>query len=347
MKNDKNKLSVKDRIKRILEDEEFRSFCERCQKENSSFEDDFKISEKVAQLSMQAKADFSLLQLGDERFSAGMVEKCVVDFYKSLDVLTPEMKPLMNDLLNNRQYVSLEDEKTDRSYCCYSRDENDKEHRNIFINLEGRVGDACNAIHEMCHSLSKGFIEGKRPKDRRMSEICTVICDNLSNTYLMNQFPELKKNFIANSIHAQVLNVSKARESLLDGLIIKLMTGQMSVNECEKKYSGLFLNHPGIVLNCIKNIENYEFTNMLESKYLVPQAVSLYVADIFKDNPKKGAEMFKMILENDCDWTLEETLQYLGIESVESLIDEYVAKFPERMKALEEDFNKTTQVESD
>ncbi len=56
--------------------------------------------------------------------------------------------------------------------------------------------------------------------------------------------------------------------------------------------------------------------------------------DLYKINPEKAVEIFKEILQNDANWTVEETLKYLGIDSKQSLIDNYVENYDSRMDSL-------------
>ena len=73
---------------------------------------------------------------------------------------------------------------------------------------------------------------------------------------------------------------------------------------------------------------------MYEKRYLIPQAVALKMLDLYKTKPEKAIEIFKEILQNDANWTVEETLKYLGIDSKQSLIDNYVENYDSRMDSL-------------
>lgn len=70
---------------------------------------------------------------------------------------------------------------------------------------------------------------------------------------------------------------------------------------------------------------------------MLAQAVSLEMADRFKQNPKQVAQQFKQVLDKDCDITFEEALQMLDLPGIEKLIDGYVDRFSSRTRILDED----------
>ncbi len=329
-------LSIEKRIARILQDEEFRQHCIKCKQENSQFEEEFAIAEKIAMIDISnIKFDEKLLYL-QQRFSLKEIKEYLIGFYEHLDNLSSNDNSLINVVKENFKYVTTDchGDELARSYCLSSVDKNGKEHREIFINPEGRIGDISTAIHETGHSLSQTFIKCKAPKDRNMSEIIPVILDAISNYYLSQNIPSLESNFNANAIHTQIQNVIKAREVLLDGLVIKLMLNEITLDEVKSKFGNLFLRNTNILKRCLENIETYNFTNMYEKRYLIPQAVALKMLDLYRTNPEKAVEIFKEILQNDTNWTIEETLKHLGIDSKQSLIDNYVENYETRMDSL-------------
>ncbi len=329
-------LSIEERITRMLQDEEFRQYCLKCKKENSQFDEDFAIAEKIAFIDISS-IEFDDTQLyPTQRFSIDEIKKYLIDFYKHLDNLSKNDISLLDIVKNNYKYVTTDNhgDKTARSYCSSFVGQNGEKRREIFINPEGKIGDISTAIHEMGHSLSQTFIQCQAPKDRNMSEIVPVILDVISNCYLSQNIPSLESNFNANAIHTQIQNVIKAREVLLDGLVIKLMLNEITLDEIKSKYGGLFLKNTNILKRCLNNIETYKFTNMYEKRYLIPQAIALKMVDLYKTNPEKAIELFKEILKNDSNWTIEDAFKYLKIESKETLIDNYVENYDSRMDDL-------------
>lgn len=328
--------SIEQRIARMLQDEEFRQHCLKYKKENPQFDEDFAIAEKIAFIDISS-VKFDDTQLyPTQKFSIDEIKKYLIEFYKHLDSLSKNDMSLLDVVKNNSKYVTMDNhgDKTARSYCSSSVDKNGEKRRDIFINPEGRIGDISTAIHEMGHSLSQTFIQCQAPKDRNMSEIAPVILDAISNYYLSQNIPSLESNFNANAIHTQIQNVIKAREVLLDGLVIKLMLNEITLDEVKSKFGDLFLRNTNILKRCLENIETYKFTNMYEKRYLIPQAVALKMLDLYKTKPEKAIEIFKEILQNDANWTVEETLKYLGIDSKQSLIDNYVENYDSRMDDL-------------
>jgi len=235
----------------------------------------------------------------------------------------------MDIIRNNFQYITTDNhgDNKARSYCSSRIDRNGEQRREIFINPEGRIGDISAAIHELGHSLSQCFIQCRGSKDKNMSEVAPVILDAISNYYLSNRMPHLKSNFNTHAIHTQVQNVIKARETLLDGLVIKLMMNELTLDDIKAKYGNIFLRNTNVLKRCLENIETYNFTNMYEKRYLLPQAIALNVLDIYKKQPDEAVKLFKEILKNDSEWTIDQTLKYLKINSKEELIDNYVNKY--------------------
>ena len=229
---------LKKRIERMLQDEDFRQYCLKCKQENPLFEEEFAIAEKIAMIDI-SNVKFDDKQLyPQQRFSVEEIKNYLIDFYKHLDSLCSDNLSLINNVQDNFKYITTDNHGDDkaRSYCSSSVDKYGNEHREIFINPEGRIGDISTGIHETGHSLSQAFIKCKAPNDRNMSEIIPVIFDAISNYYLSKKIPSLQSNFNANAIHTQLQNVIKAREVLLDGLIIKLMLNEITLDEIKSKY---------------------------------------------------------------------------------------------------------------
>lgn len=140
-------------------------------------------------------------------------------------------------------------------------------------------------------------MEMKPYNDIYMQEVPAVIIDVLSMEFMKNQYQNLKLNLIESAIHTQILNVIKAREVLLDGLVIKLMLGETSLEELQKTYGDLFLTNVRILDRCLENIEKKQFTNMFEKKYLLPQAIAQIMLERFKTDPVTTVEQLKEIIE--------------------------------------------------
>lgn len=328
--------TINQRIEKILQDEDFRKHCLKCKQSNPNFDEELAIAEKIALIDTSyINFDYSLIY-PDQKFTAQDIRNYLIMFYEHLDSLSDNNTRLTNTVKNNFQYVKTDNGRNGkaRSYCSVREDSQRNIKREIFINPEGRIGDITTGIHELGHSLSNAFTQHKLRKDNNMVEVFPVILDAISNHYLSQTIPNLESNFNAHAIETQIINVVKAREALLDGLVIKLMLGETTLDEIASKYGHIYLTNTNVLLRCLENIENIEFTNMYEIRYLVPQAIALKLLDIYKDNPKQAVSLAKEILQNDTNWTLKETLNYLGIESTQTLIDEYVANYHTRMANL-------------
>ncbi len=329
-------ISLTSKIKKIMQDKEFKEHCKKCRINNPYFEEELFIAEKIAKLNINdIHVDQDLIYLS-KPFTIEQIEKNVVEFYDFLDKLAPTHISLGDIIAKNREYFSTDNhgDPNARSYCSSRRLENGEFQRKIFVNIEGRIGDISNAIHEYCHSLSLSFIECKPLKDKRMTEVPTLIIDAISNYYLSTAMPTLAKNFNENALNAQVLNVLKAREALLDGLIIKAITGEETIDNIIKNYSDLYLNNTNILERCIRRIETHNFSNMYEARYLLPQIIALNILKQFQTNSEETIKEYKQLLINDTEWTLEDTLKNFDLPPKEKLIEDYVTNYQSIINTL-------------
>ena len=327
-------ITFQERIARIMNDEKFRRFCE-IERLKTSFDESFSMAEKIA------KIDISDIQFNDrlimgQFFTPEETERDVFAFYQTVDQLAPDEISLTQILQDNNKYlVSKTSNDSTRSYCKSAILPDGTPLREIYINLEGRIGDTETAIHESCHSMCADFLKLQYNKDPRNSEIPTVLADKLSSMFLKSVHPELALHYIENNKFRQILNVKKARECLADGLIIKVMTGEQKLEDIMSTYGELFKQFPDILPQCLDRIENFDFQPMYEKRYLIPQAIALEVVERNKDKPKVLAKQFKEIITHNHEWTQEDILEYLELPNADKLIDNYVAKFPKRMQEIE------------
>lgn len=330
-------LPIDERIKRAMSDPSFADFCKR-ERQNKYFDEVLPIVEKIATIDISSIVYDSSLISGVHIFTPNEIKNNVVEFYKMLDTLDPNGISLLDRLKANAQFFTTNSQdKDERSYCKSGFDKNGNKFKEIFVNLEGRIGDTETAIHEFCHSFGDVFMQYKRPKDNRFAEIPTVITDNLASVFMQQNYPQYSANFIENDKFRQVLNVKKARESLMDAMIVKVMCGEETFDSVMQKYGDLFKQFPDILKTRLEKLETFEFYPMEESKYLIPQAISLEMKDRFAQNPELIAKQLKHLIKNDCCMTEEECLEYLGLPKQEELIDGYVSKFAERMAKLDDE----------
>ena len=334
---------IQEKIVRILHNEEFRKHCKKCKEENPHFEEELAMAEKIARLDIREYKPDSIL-IDSVRLSEEDIHEGIKSFYKHLDELYPSEKSLGSVAVKNLRYLTHDFEEykkainepnaVNRSICSSWRDEQGNANRIIYARIEHRVSDVTNACHEFAHSLSKMFTECRNWKDKDMAEIIPVIVDTLANHYFQTEFPELAENFNEDLISTQVSNVVKARYVLLEGLVIKLMLGEITLNEIQQRYGYMFLRNTRMLENCLESIEKYRFANMFEKRYLLPQAIAQLFMEKYKTNPQEAIKTLKTILENDADCNLEDALKSLGLESQEQVIDDYTTKFKSRMDGL-------------
>ena len=129
-----------------------------------------------------------------------------------LDNLDKSGVNLTDRVKENSKYVRLKPRIPDeRSFCMSGIDKNGNKHKEIFINLESRIGDTSNAIHELCHSCCTQYIDCIRPRDSRVSEIPTIITDQLSSRFLKKKYPQFAENLLEYDKFMEKQNVKKIK----------------------------------------------------------------------------------------------------------------------------------------
>ena len=330
------------RLTRALGDRDFVDYCVREKNRNPNFARDLAICEKIARI------DINNIAVNQDMLNGGFfnfdeMRDGVVGFYGYLDRLSPDAEPLVPQLMENAKYLTTDTKgRKDTRSCCGSHTRPDGTvFREIFVNPEGRIGDIGTAIHEFCHSLSKSFIEAVGRNDDTVAEVSTVITDQLSTIFLKKAFPQYVANFDENLINIQVCNVIKARESLLEGVIMSVAAGDITMQDAVATYGDMFTGNTNILERCVESIEREDFRAMYEKRYLVPQAVALEMADRFVLDPEGTIAQFKEVLAHDTEWDMSEVLDYLGLPQEEQLIDAYVAKYHDRVAGYRQDAGKT------
>ncbi len=320
------------RLVRALGDRDFVDYCVREKNGNPNFARDFAICEKIARIDIN-NVSVNQDMLNGGFFNFDEMRDGVVGFYGYLDRLSQDTQPLVPQLMENVKYLTtkVEGRKDTRSCCGTHTAKDGSIEREVFINPEGRIGDIGTAIHEFCHSLSKSFIEAVGRKDNAVAEVSTVITDQLSTIFLKKVFPQYASNFDENLINTQVCNVIKARESLLEGVIMRVAAGDMTMQDAVASYGDMFTGNTNILERCVENIERKDFRAMYEERYLVPQAIALEMADRFLQDPEGTVKQFKEVLSHDTEWDMSEVLDYLGLPQEEVLINNYIAKYHDRV----------------
>ena len=328
---------IQERIRKVLQNEELKNLCLR-ERTREDFDDILSTSLKVASVDVSDIHENNLLISDINLFAPGQIKNDIIEFYTLLDNLDPNGINLVNRIKANSKYVRLKPKFLgERSYCFSGRDKNGNKLQEIFINLEGRIGDADTAIHEVCHSCCPQFMECVGPKDKRVGEIPAVITDHLSTNFLKKKYPQFAENFLESDKLGQKLNIKKARECVFDALFIKVMCGEVSLEEVLQKYGNMFNDFPSILLDKLRDVEMNAYKPFYEYSYLVPQAIALEMADRAKDQPKLVAKQLKGIIKDNNKLTEDQILDLLCLPQKNELLDNYVSKFQERIKKINEE----------
>ena len=327
-------LSFEERVSKKLADRGFIDFCKR-ERNREDFDIYFSLVEKLA------KVDISIVNFDKDvkkhSWTKTEAEKDLINFYAMIDNLSPSGTILLDRVEQNLKYLKYGDEKGGRSHCLLHVDKDGKVTREIYIKLDHEINDTIMLAHEFCHSLCECFINLAKEKDSRVDEIPSVIVDNLMSSYLESKYPEIKEEMKELDKKRQFVQIKKARECLLDGVIVKVVCGEISIDEAKQKYGYLFKPFKELLGQKLEQIENFKFFPMFEKKYLVPQAISLQMRDRFKKNPENVATQLKYLIENVHVLTEEQALDYLQLPSKEKLIDNYIKDFPKRIKTLDDE----------
>ena len=349
-KPDYHTWSIDHRLDRMVHDNNFRQHCIRLLQDRPTIDHDIEILERIASIDISSyKVNYDLIH-NDTLSTRELLISNILSFYNHIDTLSPEGECLFAKAKDVLKYLNTDptQEKTDRSYCSYRQEPDGTETKRVFCNLEGRIGDTVTGIHETGHGLSKTF-EGSGMKDEKMREIATVPIDQISKEYLKTLYPDLAENFNEDLFNSQIVNVIKARESLIDAYIMKVMAGEMTIDELKAKYDTICGPNKNIMLSRLDNIENIKFSAMYEMRYLLPQAIALEMRERYMENPELAASQVKWLLENDATATMDEAILHLGIlpeqqegqdpttpqpSIQDQVMDMYVSKYHTRMQSF-------------
>lgn len=327
-------MEIQERIKNVLQNDDFRKICLR-ERNRTDFDEMLTNSLKIAGIDVSNIHENRELISNVHLFTPEQIKNDVFEFYASLDSLEPNGINLIDRLKENSKYIRIKPRTPDeRAYCRSGTEKNGSVYKEIFINLENRVGDTGTAIHELCHSCCTQFMECIRSKDCRVSEIPSVITDQLSSRFLKKKYPLFAENFLENDKFTQKQNVKKARECVFDALLTKVMCGEISLTEVFQGYGDMFNDFPDILENKLRSIERNDYKPFYEYSYLVPQAIALEMRERFKTQPELVAKQLKEIIKDNHKLTEEQVLDYLGLPQKDKLLDDYASKFQDRIQQI-------------
>lgn len=250
----------------------------------------------------------------------------MIHFYRHLDTLAGEDNSLEFRAIDNMKYLKFIHDPKYRSNC--GRNGVD---RHINIGVQRLIRDAGNLVHEMGHSQSEHFYLSKDLKDEKMREFSTVIIDQIFSEFLKTERPELAENLVYGFAETQLVNKSKAKQSILEARFVEMMAGRISLddafNECIRLYGNL--GPAGQLLESVDRAlspnatSDDELKPLYETRYLFPQMMAVYAREQYLKNPEDFAKKFKYVLQHDCALTEEEALKAIGFPEREKIIQWY------------------------
>ncbi len=326
----KNRLSLQKRIARIMVDSNFRNDCYNYR--NLELFKYLDLIEKVAML------DISKINHDESILKMDLTQQAVIDevysFYSALDEICPDI-PLLPIAQKNMQYLTfkpnysrLKPGETPRSACGYHSEvlPNGKEEtiKEIFVYLDGDFRAIFSGPHEFAHSMSERFLNLKRFKSNAVAELIPSIVDVLAPELYLQQHPEHKQQIAALKKASLINNVKKARQTLLEACVIKVMTGEMQYADVVKKYPNLFSE--GMIADCVSDIEKGLFKPLHEAQYVLPHVMAETVLEMFKHNPEETTKNIKTTLTCDTEISLEQAYSMLKLPSIETTISTFNSK---------------------
>lgn len=330
----------KSEITKILQRDDFKNYCKNIIADVENFEYKFNTLLKICSIDvsdiLKHKYVSSLQYAKNEKEAI----EDTLDFYRWLDKLAPSDFCLESIVKKNLKYLEF-DKYIEHSLCYHLA--SGKPKRKIIIETNDGI-QTHNVIHEMCHSCQREFLELKKT-NRPISEVATSICDELSLMFLGKKHSK-KTTFLFVAREWMIEDEYLKRKSqLLDAITVKVMVGDLSLNEAIKKYGPLFKGQEFLIDNLIKKINDIKFSKLfLFFEHILGCAVSKEMKERFLVDPKRVASELKEILKHDLEWSEDELLSFLKLPPKDKLIENYVNKFLEReakiRSEIEEEFER-------
>ena len=349
MNNNETNLTMPERIRNIVCDAGFMEFCAR-EAEKNQFVKYFDTYLKLARINTaneRVNKDMFNMYL-----SPPQVEAATIEFYEWLDSVCPS-KPLAPQVKENMKYVTYDFNRIPdrvkgehpRAGCGHVIENNEMVDAWIFLEDKADIRDALSSTHEHMHALSKHFTTGKPYKDATMGELLTLIVDELTLCFLEQKTgnkqlaQEIRKSHV-------VLQVEKAKRSVLDCLILNVMKQNCSPQEKLQQLNALQQQYGSIIsekdlADCVRQIENKKYEPLFEARYIFAQLAAMQIGDRFQQimyykqhgTPDQvelaKAEEFRIIstvkdiLEKDTEISLDQALDMLCLPPKEVLVDNY------------------------
>lgn len=312
---DKEKL--RSRINKILNNPEFKLHCYRLRK-NPHFLSNKNIYEKIARLNINCNG---LFPQQDLTISEDIILQDALDFFKQIDMLTPnqiEIAPIAQK--NANFYLTYEEEGFSRSCCAKIGDGEGGFDPIIYINMKSLINTRIVMAHELCHSIAPSFL-GSRHIDERMTEVSTLIVDKIFSDYLKTIYPEYIPILEKEELYHLSQNVSKAKNALLESCIVEVVTGSLSMQSAMVKYGSLFSLEE--IEEQVEAIEKCKFQNIYEGRYVIADAIAQNFYKDYKSNNAKKLNQFKKVLLSENEITLENAIKQFELPTLSLCVNNF------------------------
>ncbi len=315
--------TFQERIERILHDEDFRSHCQRIYDDPEfEFEKKYQFVKRIAVL------DVPKCDLPDNAFHKDFGERELIDktirFYQAVDKFDPEnpLAPVVEQ--NLKQYFTTDPKvgRLGKRAECGTVEKDGKRTKYIKVPLDPDIRTLKSGPHEACHSLSQSFLQDTRKKYSSSGEICPVIVDALFAEYLKQTDPSCVPMIKADEEFNKGFVIIKAREALLDACVIRVMTGQDTIQNVMDQYGHIFGENT--INRCLDNIESINFSGMMEERYILPMLIGQKVAENFGEDPHGTIHSFKQALAHDHEYSPAQLIETLNLPPEEELVQGYI-----------------------
>ena len=320
-------IPLNQRIALIMQNPEFKAKCEKYRGiELFNYLD---LIERVAFL------DVSKIRVNRDLLKADYPKETIIkevyDFYADLDAICPDM-PLLPIVEKNMQYLTFEPNysrlkpgEIPRSSCGISSvvmpNGETRPLREIFIYEDGDVRTIFSGPHEFAHSMSDSFLKLEKFRSNAVAELVPSIVDVFAPELYVKRHPEHAHIIAELQKQSLVTNVNKARQSLLEACVVKVMIGELKLEDVMAKYGSIF--SPQMLNDCLSDIENDNFNPLGEAKYVLPHVMAETLLTMFKQNPEETVKNIKTVLGCDSRINLDQAYQLLHLPNLQTTLKNY------------------------
>ena len=279
---------------------------------------------------------------GEFSFSENELISDTKEFFAMLDGYAEGDYSLLEKAEGNLQY--LQPHKDDPNYRSHVSPISQK----IHVNCMGYIDNLTDFVHEFTHSMSPIFSKelARLPYYKSLLEVCPLFCEKIAlNVFLPAKYPGLKRNIVDCKISAECSLRNALIQTEIEGLLVKILAGEMSVGETVKKYYPIFkeknVRQKAAVNFVLQRFENVDKTRKSnnprlifgESEYYFCNVIASYMYEKWQENPQKMTEKFKVILANDGLWSPETFHSYMGAD-FDEMYKDFITKHPKYAESL-------------